>query len=415
MTIKDSLPAYASPRWSGEIADCSMPMTFDTYSRCSYGCLYCFAAYQQDINRSGKAGLKAVNVERVRRMFTDPDTHGGQFAPFIRARKVMQWGGLADQFDEFERKHGRTLELLRLFRELEYPLSFSTKGTWWTKDERYMELFRGAPWHVKVSIITLDAAKATKIEVGVDSPAERLAAIARIRTCIDHVTLRLRPFLIGATNPRHRELIAAAADAGADSVSTEYFCLERRSPAGRAYRYDRMSRVLGYDIVEFYKRHSPGQSGYLRLSRPVKRRFVDEMEEECRLRGLRFHVSDCDFKERGCTGSCCGLPEDWAWCRGQLTEALLVAKRDGLVRWSQLSPHLEYAQQFFWRDAAGFNTGDAEARARHYFHTMYDVLHNAWNNPHEAHGPFRYFGGVLKPVGLDEAGDLVYQYDEGAT
>jgi len=32
---------YASPRWSQEILDCSMPMTFDTYSRCSYNCFYC--------------------------------------------------------------------------------------------------------------------------------------------------------------------------------------------------------------------------------------------------------------------------------------------------------------------------------------------------------------------------------------
>lgn len=26
---------YGSPRWTGEIADCSLPLTFDTYSNCS--------------------------------------------------------------------------------------------------------------------------------------------------------------------------------------------------------------------------------------------------------------------------------------------------------------------------------------------------------------------------------------------
>ena len=30
---------YTSPRWSMEIPDCSMPMTFDTYSRCAYNCM----------------------------------------------------------------------------------------------------------------------------------------------------------------------------------------------------------------------------------------------------------------------------------------------------------------------------------------------------------------------------------------
>ena len=27
---------HTSPRWSMEIPDCSMPMSMDTYSRCSY-------------------------------------------------------------------------------------------------------------------------------------------------------------------------------------------------------------------------------------------------------------------------------------------------------------------------------------------------------------------------------------------
>ena len=43
---------YNSPRWSNEVADCSMPMTFDTYSNCSYGCLYCFSQFQRGVGAS---------------------------------------------------------------------------------------------------------------------------------------------------------------------------------------------------------------------------------------------------------------------------------------------------------------------------------------------------------------------------
>lgn len=35
---------YCSPRISSEIADCSMPMTFDQYNYCGLGCLYCAVA-----------------------------------------------------------------------------------------------------------------------------------------------------------------------------------------------------------------------------------------------------------------------------------------------------------------------------------------------------------------------------------
>ena len=114
-------------------------------------------------------------------MFTEPDKYAGQFAEYIKQRKVMQWGGMSDQFDNFERKFGKTLELLRFFKDIDYPLCFSTKATWFTKDERYMELIRGQKnWNFKFSIITLDERKAHIIERGVDSPEERLKAIERI-------------------------------------------------------------------------------------------------------------------------------------------------------------------------------------------------------------------------------------------
>jgi sulfatase maturation enzyme AslB (radical SAM superfamily) len=40
--------SYISPRISSEFMDCSMPMTFDSYSHCSLGCTYCFAYAQED-------------------------------------------------------------------------------------------------------------------------------------------------------------------------------------------------------------------------------------------------------------------------------------------------------------------------------------------------------------------------------
>lgn len=39
----------------------------------------------------------------VKKMFTDPDQYAGQFATYIKQRRVMKWSGLSDQFDGFER------------------------------------------------------------------------------------------------------------------------------------------------------------------------------------------------------------------------------------------------------------------------------------------------------------------------
>ena len=140
---------YTSPRWSMEIPDCSMPMSMDTYSRCSYNCLYCFSFFQKSHTTRGylTGQPRSVNPEKVIALFENAAVNNTaaanktdvQFFKYIQDRRIMQWGGLADEFDEYERRNGVTLELLRYFDKIDYPLYFSTKAAWWTEDSRYME------------------------------------------------------------------------------------------------------------------------------------------------------------------------------------------------------------------------------------------------------------------------------------
>lgn len=264
---------YSSPRWTAEIADCSMPMTFGTYSNCSFGCMYCFSQYQRAIGGSKDAYLakdvKVVNVDRIKRMFTDPDTYAGQFAQYIKDRKVMQWGGLSDQFDGFEKQHGKTLELLKFFKEINYPLCFSTKSDWFTRD----------------------------------------------------------------------------------------------------------------------------------------------MKQLCDQLGMRFYVSDAHFKELCCNGSCCGLPEDWNYSKGQFCEALQIAKRNGVVYWKDIKDDIERLHQYDWKRAEGFNAQSSEKRAKFFGMTMAEYMRWLWNNPQAGQNLYKMFGGVVYPVGKDENGDLIYKYN----
>lgn len=298
---------YSSPRWSNEVADCSMPMTFDTYSNCSFGCLYCFSQFQRAIGgcKSGYLSKEVhpVNVKRVKDMFLNPDKY--QFGEYIKQRRVMQWGGLSDQFDNFERKYGVTLELLKFFKEIDYPLCFSTKSTWFTKDERYMDLIRGQKnWNFKFSIITLDEHKAKVIERGVPSPVERLNAIERIaKADAGGATLRLRPFIIGVSTPSYKDLIRTAGDCGATALSTEFMCVEERSNTLKEY-LPVFNELCGFDFLKFYKKYSVS-CGYLRLNRKVKEPFMINMKNICDEKGMRFYVSDAHFKEMCCNGSCC--------------------------------------------------------------------------------------------------------------
>ena len=410
---------YGSPRWSNEIADCSMPMTFDTYSNCAYGCLYCFSQFQRALGEGKDAYLhkvcNPVNVEAVKRMFSEPDKYAGQFATYIKERKVMQWGGLSDEFDNFEKKYGKTLELLKFFKEIDYPLCFSTKATWFTEDDRYMSLIEGQKnWNFKFSIITLDEKKAHIIERGVDSPQKRLEAMRRIVDAgAGGATLRLRPFIIGISTPTYLDLIREAHQCGADAVSTEFFCVEQRSKVLKD-NAPIFNRECGFDLFDFYKKYSVSV-GYLRLNRKVKRPFMENMKNLCDELGMRFYVSDAHFKELCCNGSCCGLPENWNYSRGQFCEALQLCKKNGSVRWTDICNDIDKLHNYVYRRATGYNTNSCEKRSHFAGMTMAEYMRWLWNNPQSGQSPYKMFEGVMRPDGKDENGDLIYVYCQERT
>lgn len=425
MTSKDGIKLnYSSPRWSNEIPDCSMPMTFDTYSKCSYNCLYCFSFFQKShvLNGYITGAVRAVNPEKVKNLFECAmrnDTEHvskteAQFFPYIQARKIMQWGGLADEFDEWERRYGITLDLLRYFDEIDYPLSLSTKATWWTKDERYMSLFAKHThnWHVKISIITASDEKSRRMEKGVDPTSERLAAMKRLTDIGVHVTLRLRPYIIGLSDD-YRELILKAHEAGADSVTTEFFCMESRADDRLKKRYAAMSEIVGYDVHKFYMENSR-QNGYKRLSRKIKNPVVKDMKEYVHSLGMRFHVSDAHCRDCNDACNCCGVPPEWSVSQeGNIGQAIIIAREKGEVSWSDISESIEKLFGFNWADSASFNTGSNRKRAERYSMSMAEWLHNNWNDPANQLSPAKAYGGLLVADRIDENGDVVYKYKLG--
>jgi DNA repair photolyase len=356
--------------------------------------------------------FKAVSVKRVKKIFTDPDS--SEFGEYIKNRFPFQWGGLSEPFDVLEKKHGVTLELLRFFREIDYPVSFSTKSVWHLKDERYRECFEGAKnFHVKVSIITFDEEKARMVEQGVPTSEERLWSIGEYAKMGIPVNLRLRPFIIGITNPSHIELIRRAKELGAYGLSTEFFCLETRGKHLKK-RYRLMSQYCGFDLWEFYRQMSKG-AGYLRLNYEVKRPFVLEMENLCKEIGMKFFVSDANHKERCAHGSCCGLPEESPYfnnfAKCQFTHAIVLAREKGEVRFSDIAK-----EEHTYLEKVKSNTTTKKlglvSSAKHLKQTNFEYMRTIWNSPKYGKSPYKYFDKILIPTGIDQKGDVVYKFNQ---
>jgi len=211
-----------------------------------------------------------------------------------------------------------------------------------------------------------------------------------------------------------------AAEQGADSMSTEFFCLESRAGIQLKHRYARMSKVLGFDIFKYYLSMSK-RAGYKRLERTTKRPFVEEMKDEADRQGIRFYVSDADFKELSANGSCCGLSEDWNYSRGQFTEAAVLCRKNGKVAFSEIAEAMAWTKRlkvmklYGNTSMLGSSTGDqARNLAKMGHFSLYDFYRWMWNHPNHPKAPYKYFGGALDPTGLDSKKDVVYKYNAEA-
>ena len=125
---------------------------------------------------------------------------------------------------------------------------------------------------------------------------------------------------------------------------------------------------------------------------------------------MRFYVSDAHWKELSDGGCCCGLPETWNYSKGQLCQALQIAKKTGSVRWSDIEPHLTYTDTFSYRRALGLNTMSDEKRSKYFGRTMTEFIRWNWNSPEVVQSPYQFYDGVLVPIEKDEHGDLVYEW-----
>jgi DNA repair photolyase len=408
---------YSSPRITSEFADCSMPITFDDKSNCGHSCAYCFSQYIRGVGPASKDydrhKVKTVNVERVKKIFRGEIKVG--YSQWIKDKRPIQWGGLSDPFCPLEEKFGTTLELLKFFNEIEYPISFSSKGDLVLRDPRYLAEFKkaGSRWHYKASIITMDKKASALVEQGVPTPQRRVEVLETLaRECGTLTTWRMRPFIVGVTDKTMPEMIKTAKRIGCQSITTEFYCVETRSFGRKesVENYKKISQAMNYSLFKFYKENGTG-AGYLRLNYDFLKPLVKQYIDLCKAEGLPHFISDAKHKEKGSGGSCCGiLPsnEHFKTAKLQMSHLIYMAKRKGFITLDDALGEADETEMS-WRLGTFvdqyMNLGKKRSKVSNMNYQEYFV--RQWNNKVFE----RYFEGVLQGKLKDKKGNVVYFYN----
>ncbi len=198
--------------------DMPFDWTINPYRGCEIGCKYCYARYTHEFmeRREPDAFEREIFAKQWNRADFLKDLRR------IEPGSRIAIGTATDPYQPAERRYGVTRSILEVFAERSgYRVGITTKSDFVTRDIDVLRAAsRGNRVSVHLTITTVDAALARKLEPRAPRPDLRLAAVKRLSEAGIDVGVFASPVLplITDSDAQLEALFAAARDAGARFV-----------------------------------------------------------------------------------------------------------------------------------------------------------------------------------------------------
>ncbi len=187
--------------------------SFNPYRGCEHGCAYCFArptheylGFSAGLDFESKIVVKARAPELLREELSSP-----KWRP-----RTLALSGVTDCYQPIERKLELTRRCVAVLAEFLNPVSVITKNHLVTRD---IDLYRLLAAHdavcVHISITTLNARLAKKLEPRASPPLRRLKAVEQLAAAGIPVCVLMAPSIPGLNDHEMLNIFTAAANAGA--------------------------------------------------------------------------------------------------------------------------------------------------------------------------------------------------------
>ncbi len=206
---KSVIQRHASP-------DLPFSQSLNAYRGCEHGCIYCYARPSH-----GYLNL-SPGLDFETKLFAKPD------APELLRRElgkkgycceVLALGTNTDPYQPIERQWEITRKILELLLECSHPVSIVTKSALIERDlDLLVELSRRNLVQAFVSVTTLDAELARKMEPRASSPKRRLEAMDKLNAAGVPCGVMAAPVIPFLTDSELEAILHAAHDSGATSA-----------------------------------------------------------------------------------------------------------------------------------------------------------------------------------------------------
>ncbi|HEX6178125.1 MAG TPA: PA0069 family radical SAM protein [Thermoanaerobaculia bacterium] len=193
--------------------DVGFEASINPYRGCEHGCIYCFARPTHEY-LGMSAGLdfetKILVKEDAPELLRE-ELNAKSWQP-----KIVAISGVTDPYQPIERRLEITRRCLGVLAEFRNPVAIITKNHLVTRDiDHLQELARFNAARVFVSVTTLDAKLANRMEPRASIPELRLDAIAKLSAAGIPAGVMVAPVVPAITEHEMPSILKAAREAGA--------------------------------------------------------------------------------------------------------------------------------------------------------------------------------------------------------
>jgi DNA repair photolyase len=193
--------------------DIGFNASLNPYRGCEHGCAYCYArptheylGFSAGLDFESRIMVKEEAPELLRKELASP-----KWKP-----QVLAMSGVTDCYQPVERRLQLTRRCLEVLAEFRNPVVIVTKNHLVTRDRDWLSALAGfQAVTVYISVTTLDAALAARLEPRASRPSHRLAAIRTLADAGIPVGVLTAPVIPALTDHELPALLEAAATAGA--------------------------------------------------------------------------------------------------------------------------------------------------------------------------------------------------------
>jgi len=286
--------------------DIGFSASLNPYRGCEHGCIYCYArptheflGFSAGLDFESRIMVKEDAPELLREELGKPS-----WKP-----QFLAMSGVTDPYQPVERKLRLTRRCLEVLAEFRNPVGIITKNHLVTRDlDVLLELARHRAVCVHISITTLDAELAGRLEPRTSLPARRLAAIRQLSEAGIPTGVMVAPTIPGLNDHEMMGILRAAAEAGARSAG--YIMIRLPLAVGPLFEQwldqhypGRKQNVLGrIKSVRDGKLNDAQFGSRMRGEGPLAEQIAKIFEVGCRKAGLTqrsFDLSTEAFRRPG--------------------------------------------------------------------------------------------------------------------